>query len=194
MWNPARIRTWRPCCAHPGSAPSARLCSTEYGPGDRSLLRETMTVRAQDRFRELMRDHLGPALRAMGFKGGRQDFVLPDDRHWILLGVQRSRWSDSTDVEFTIQLTVADRQEWDRLRAEHGYGDRPYSTRFYGPTIWQTRLGNLMGKSDDGWWHVRPDSDLAALGAELASAVRRSGLPAIRAEMASTMREGTDLQ
>ena len=143
-------------------------------------------VTAQDRFRELIRNHLGPAFRALGFKGSGQDFVLPDDRHWTLLGIQRSRWSDSTDLEFTIQLTVADKKTWDRLRAEHRYPERPYSTRFYGPKIWQTRLGELMPQSGDQWWHVRPDSDVGALGAEVASAVELYGLPAIRKEIGPT--------
>jgi hypothetical protein len=121
----------------------------------------------------------------MGFKGSGQGFVLPDDQHWALLGIQRSRWSDSKDLEFTIQLTVANRKTWEQLRGVHGYGARPYSTRFYGPKIWQERLGKLMPESDDKWWHVSPDSDINSLGAELAAAVEHYGLPAMRAEMSS---------
>ncbi len=52
----------------------------------------------------------------MGFKGGGQEFVLPDDQHWALLGIQRSRWSDSKGLEFTIQLTVANRKTWEQLQ------------------------------------------------------------------------------
>jgi hypothetical protein len=121
----------------------------------------------------------------MGFKGSGLVFVLPHDQHWALLGIQRSRWSDSKDLEFTIQLTVANRKTWEQLRGVHGYGERPYPTRFYGPKIWLERLGKLMPESDDKWWHVSPDSDISSLGAELAAAVEHYGLPAMRAEMSS---------
>jgi hypothetical protein len=88
-------------------------------------------------------------------------------------------------VEFTIQLTVANKKTWEQLSAVHGYGERPYSTRFYGPKIWQERLGKLMPESGDKWWHVSPDSDISSLGAEVAAAVERYGLPAMRREMSS---------
>lgn len=118
----------------------------------------------------------------MGFKGSGQDFVLPDREHWILLGIQRSRWSDSDDVDFTIQVTVANRTAWDQLRSQHNYGERPYSTRFYGPRIWQKRLGELMPGATDKWWQVNSSSDVKLLATELAAAVEQYALPAMRAE------------
>lgn len=120
----------------------------------------------------------------MGFKGSGQEFVLPDDQHWALLGIQRSRWSDSKDLELTIQLTVADKKVWEQLSAERDYRtQRPRSTSFYGPGIWQKRLANLLPEGGDKWWHVTPDADIRSLATELATAVEQYGLPAMRAEM-----------
>jgi hypothetical protein len=147
-----------------------------------------LTSAAQDRFRELVRDHLGPSLRSMGFSGRGQEFVLPDARSWILLGIQRSRWNDRRDCEFTIQLTVVDKTVWEELRTRHGYGERPYSTRWYGPRLWQTRLGDLLADGRDVWWHVHPDSDVEPLGRELMAAIERYALPAIRDHVASESR------
>ena len=79
--------------------------------------------------------------------------------------------------------TVAGMKVWEQLSAQHNYGERPHSTTFYGPRIWQKRLGELMPENQDKWWHVSPDCDTSALGAELAAAVERYGLPAMRNEM-----------
>ena len=60
---------------------------------------------AQDRFKLLTRDMLAPALRALGFKGSGQHYVLPDKDHWAVLGIQRSYFSDRRTIRFTRMST-----------------------------------------------------------------------------------------
>ena len=122
----------------------------------------------------------------MGFKGSGQEFVLPNEELWVLLGIQRSRWSDSKGLDFTVQLTVAHKKIWKALAESRGYGERPRSTRFYGPAIWQKRLGALLPGGADKWWPVHADTDLRALGTELVAAIGEYGLPALQAQMSST--------
>lgn len=141
---------------------------------------------AQEKFAELLRNHLGPALRSIGFKGSGQEFVRPDDNLWIMIGIQRSAFSDLSELRFTVQLTVIHKRKWADLRAAHpgqpGFRDRPYPTRFYGQGLWQWRLGRLFPTPEDKWWIVTPDSDASVVAEDVVAAIRTYGVPAIARE------------
>jgi hypothetical protein len=46
---------------------------------------------AQDDYREMIRDHIAPALREMGFKGSGQNYALPSETHWGVASVPEVR-------------------------------------------------------------------------------------------------------
>jgi len=99
---------------------------------------------ALDRFRTMMRQHVAPELRRMGFRGSGQSFVLPSEDHWVLLGFQRSRSSSAEAVRFTVNTTVVSKQEWAQARERASYlPERPTANTSYGTFAWWKRIGRL---------------------------------------------------
>jgi uncharacterized protein DUF4304 len=140
---------------------------------------------AVDGFRSMMRDHVAPALRAMGFVGSGRSYVLPSDTHWVLLGFQKSRSSDAAAVPFTVNVTVASKEAWAAMRRTRGYlPERPSANTFYGPEIWRRRIGMLLPEGADRWWTLTPATPAAALAAEVVDALRLAALPEIRRRLA----------
>jgi uncharacterized protein DUF4304 len=117
---------------------------------------------AVDGFRSMMRDHVAPALRAMGFVGSGRSYVLPSDTHWVLLGFQKSRSSDAAAVPFTVNVTVASKEAWAAMRRTRGY----------------------LPERADRWWTLTPATPAAPLAAEVVDALRLAALPEIRRRLA----------
>lgn len=147
------------------------------------------TPTAQATFGAFMRDHLGPGLRTLGFRGSGRAFAIPDDAHWIQIGIQRSVHSDAARIEFTINLQVFERRVWDQLRTKLPYlPARPSPNTRYGPSVWQQRIGLLMPPGDDHWWELTPRTDLANLGSEVIDAVLFHVMPAIQRQISAGLR------
>ncbi len=113
---------------------------------------------AQERFTAMLRDEVAPRLRAMGFKGSGQNFALPSESHWSLLGFQRSAFSDKDKVAFTINLTVVGRRNWEEGSRRAwptqpprtpgaNWGLPPMLEQMFGGAYWHSRIGLLM----PGW-------------------------------------------
>lgn len=79
---------------------------------------------ARPRF-ERLKTLIALCLRAIGFKGSGQNFRLPSDDHWAMLGSQKSTSSDATHVRFTANVLVVSRVAWDAARAEQQVPDPP---------------------------------------------------------------------
>jgi len=128
---------------------------------------------AQDVFSVFLRRHLAPGLRALGFKGSGQTYLLASNEYWMLLGIQRSSFSDAAGIPFTVNLTVADKRKWANVRSRHpAWPETPNANRFYGPEIWQSRIGSLLPGGTDKWWRVQPDTDVEELATELLMLIR----------------------
>jgi Domain of unknown function (DUF4304) len=144
--------------------------------------------KAQDAYAALLRDHLGPSLRALGFRGSRGAYLLPNNEYWVRIGVQSSAWNTGERVDFTLNVSVISKPGWDKLRQTFpGIQSRqPQANAFYdapafgdNPGFWQSRLGHLISPSRDQWWMVTPSSDLKAIASEVLEAIREGALPAI---------------
>lgn len=135
---------------------------------------------AQEALAALLREHIGPKLRALGFKGSGAAWTA--DRPGVLvgLGVQRSVHGTREQTEFTINVTVVSIDAWNALRIERPYlPARPAANTRYGPAVWQRRIGSLMPGGRDRWWTIGPTSDLGALADEVADPISEHVLPAI---------------
>jgi Domain of unknown function (DUF4304) len=98
---------------------------------------------AQETFRTMMKELVGPGLREMGFKGSGQNFSLPSPDYWALLAFQRSAWSDSTALHFTINVLVVERQLWEQMKGERSYvKGNPTASTLWGDFVWQHRMAN----------------------------------------------------
>jgi hypothetical protein len=139
---------------------------------------------AQETFRRMIKTHLAPGLRALGFKGSGRNYELPCPDHWVMLGLQGSKWSDSGEALFTINLLVVSRSVWERERAQLPYlGPKPKPNQLPGTFAWWERIGSLMPEREDKWWTVKAGMDTEDLSREVLLAVESYGLPAMRAQL-----------
>lgn len=126
---------------------------------------------AQEAFDALVRDHVAPPLKALGFKRTRATLHRPVEQNWEVINLQRSQFSSAAEVSFTVNLAVG----LDILREgvhDWGEGKRPPEHRCH----FRSRIGWLLTRKDV-WWELTPATDLAALGETVVEAVTRYGLP-----------------
>ena len=139
--------------------------------------------RTQEQFSELLKESIAPQLRTMGLKGSGQNYLIPSNSHWALLGFQKSAFSDSADLRFTINLFVVTKNEWDRVRAAKSYYPaKPTSSTFWSEG-WHRRIGRLMPEKKDHWWTLAADTDLASLSREIVDTIMKCALPAMQEQM-----------
>lgn len=145
---------------------------------------------AQETMKRMLTDHVGPALREMGFRGSGQTYALPSDSHWSLLGFQRSKSSDRNRVSFTVNLTAVSRADWGAIHSWYpqlperpgaNWSPAPIFERVSETGYWHSRIGPLMPSGLDSWWDLRANDDEALIAAPVVEAVRQYGLPALRA-------------
>lgn len=146
-----------------------------------------MTVTAQDEFRSLVKDHLGPRLRELGWRGSAAAWVRPHLTHWVLLGWQKGRYSTAASVDFTAHLAVMSKDAWDAENIPAGRRPRTPASGTLGWGVgWQASIGMLVpGTAGDRSWHVRPGDELAAIAGEVMRDVVTHGLPAVERELAA---------
>jgi hypothetical protein len=137
---------------------------------------------AIDAFDEMVRLVIRPALRDLGFKGSGSTFTWPSERSIALVGMQRSQFGDRNLVKFTLNVTVADAQAWERAREERPHlPKRPAPNTFYGSFIWQQRIGKLMPTGEDHWWSLDGSTDTTELGNEVVEAISTYVVPELKA-------------
>lgn len=134
-------------------------------------------VTAQDKFSEMLREEVAPALRRLGAKGSGSNFVLPDPDYFLLLAFQKDRYSTADTVSFTVNLAAVNRREWEE-GWQPWWGKEPTATTF-APVGRHTRLGLLMPQQRDIWWEVTVQADTKSLAAEVVAAIRDYGLPGL---------------
>ena len=125
---------------------------------------------AQEKFKSLLAEHIAPWLKHRGFSRRDATFRRERDGAWQIVNLQRSRYSDSRDVPFTVNLGVA-------LALLH---DQPAWPKRGWPLEnecdFRERLGHLH-KGTDHWWRVRPLVPLGPTSKDVLSALDRHGLP-----------------
>jgi hypothetical protein len=150
---------------------------------------------AQETFKTMLRDQVAPRLRRLGFKGSGQNFALPSETHWALLGFQRSDFSDRDEIAFTINLTVVGRKEWETgsrqawpghpfRRPGANWGLPPILEEKFGGAYWHSRIGRLMPGGRDRWWKVIAEEDTGDLAEALVAEIEEFALRAMHERIA----------
>jgi Domain of unknown function (DUF4304) len=67
---------------------------------------------AQEAFKQMLRDHVAPALRTLGLKGSGAAYSIPSESHWALIGFQGSRANTSARMKFTVNCKVVRKGVW----------------------------------------------------------------------------------
>ncbi len=155
---------------------------------------------AHDAYRHMLRDELGPRLRALGFTSpddtttanDTPDFRLPIPGHHALIGPHEYWANNPASFQFTINVLVTSHTAWQTFRAAwqtfraagndfqgNPWPEEPATSTHYGPTgPWTTRLGQLMGLGDK-WWYISPRRPTEPVADEITTAVQHFALPAI---------------
>lgn len=126
---------------------------------------------AQETFEAFVTDQIWPFLKERELKRSKGTFHRAVGDDWEIIDLQKSAYSDSDEVRFTINLAVA----YESL-TEGGRG-WPKRKR---PPAHQTgigqRLGDLLGEGDI-WWSVGVGPDTEALADAVRMALERDALP-----------------
>jgi len=140
---------------------------------------------AYDQLTSFVRTNLAPWLRSLGFVGSGQQYQLPDERFYALLGIQRARGNTADEVRFTINVNVVPKDEWDRHRMKQTmqeghpwWPDKPKANVDYMPDWW-VRIGTLIDGTDR-WWTLTGDPDVVeSVSVEVKEAIVRWAYPEI---------------
>ncbi|GAA5003516.1 hypothetical protein GCM10025734_40920 [Kitasatospora paranensis] len=154
---------------HPGLPAPRPVSAPRVGASRRRDQEDAMTT-ARTLFTEGLRDHLAPALRALGLTGWRHSFSLPDEEQWALLGIEVGA-ADDLLVRYTVTLSITPKAAWP------GPAVRPDPTVATGLESWRSRIGALMPVGEDVWWQVAPGPRWLVGVEDTVAAVRHYGLP-----------------
>ena len=129
----------------------------------------------------MVRDLLGPAFRELGLRGSGGRYSLAHESGWALVSLQKSAYSDQSEILFTVNLLAVSRPAWEAARRERTHlPQKPSAGVRYGVGEAETRLGLLLPGAEDTWWRVVAGSDLIPVAAAVTSAVQSYGVPWLR--------------
>lgn len=139
----------------------------------------------QDTFKKLLRVSIAPRLRDRGLQGSGQNYSLKSDSHWALIGFQKSMFSDSDRLTFTINLFVVSKELWEEARKERGHLPAKPSANVDWSVGWSKRIGHLLPEGKDYWWSLDGSTNLDSLSSEVIDAICDKAVPAMRDEIAN---------
>ncbi|WP_445370109.1 DUF4304 domain-containing protein (plasmid) [Methylomonas sp. HW2-6] len=140
-------------------------------------------TKIQDTFKYLLKDSVAPKLREYGLKGSGQNYTIKSDKHWALIGLQKSMFSDSNGLKFTINLYVVPKEDWESARQKLSYLPVKPSANIHWPVGWVKRIGYLMPQGEDYWWSVDSTTNLQGLVSEVVDAICNKAIPAIQQQI-----------
>jgi uncharacterized protein DUF4304 len=139
----------------------------------------------------MVKEVLSPGFRELGLKGSGGRYSWASPTCWALLSLQKSAYSDAVEIQFTVNLLVASRLQWEAARAERRHlPERPSAGTIYGEPAAQERIGMVRPGLADKWWRVYPGVDPAAVTTDVLQDVRDFAIPWLRKQVESRGREG----
>jgi hypothetical protein len=132
----------------------------------------------QQVYADLMKTRFAPALRGVGLMGSRGRFELPSPSFWAQLGFQKSAYSDSAELQFTVNLSVVSREVWaEQTSASPRLEKKPRPSTFYGSWVEQVRIGELTPSGEDLWWRLVRGDDPDPLAEQVVSTLLELAVP-----------------
>ena len=124
---------------------------------------------SQAAFNRLLSD-LNRFLKPHGLRRSGQSFARETDECWQIIGVQKSRFSDPSEVRFTVNFGVTSKA----LMELRGQDPSKMPQDWTGPL--RFRIGELLGENDT-WWSSQQGDEFRSAHAELRSALTDKALP-----------------
>lgn len=127
----------------------------------------------------MLRDRIGPVLRAEGFTGTAPTWRLTaPDGDCAIVNVQSSSMTTAKAVRFTVNLAVVPEPWWTRP-GRPGGGAKPSEA----DGLWRDRLHPARGVPQHGpepWWLIRREADLKKCGDDVVRQLTSRGVPVLR--------------
>jgi hypothetical protein len=131
-------------------------------------------VNPAEAFKRVLSQGVAPAFKAGGFIKVGPTFYLREAGNWGVANFQKSSSNTAEHIRFTLNLGIYS------ARIAKGLGERQITR----PAAWhcqcELRSGLLRSDPHDLWWSIDGDTDLDALGAELASHVGSLAIPWVK--------------
>jgi hypothetical protein len=129
-----------------------------------------------------IRELVGPALRAEGFKGSGSTWNLSSESgDFAVVNVQRSQYNQGSEVRFVVNLAIVPKP-WMENRHPEDLGVRPVK-EYYG--LWRDRLhpspsSTHSTEGADRWWLVRDSQSADAAATDVVEQLRLTAVPKLR--------------
>ena len=127
---------------------------------------------SSDLIDELVREHVKPDLKELGFKCKASTFFRQNGELTEVIAPQKSKWNEAQEAKFTVNLGVY----WPSVQETLDRACKSFPPKEYECTLRQ-RLGPLFDQNRDFWWTVTPQSDVAKIGMEVAEKIKVFALP-----------------
>ena len=131
-----------------------------------------MLNHSSDLIDELVKLHLKPALKELGFKSKSSTFFRQKGELVEVVSPQKSKWNGAEEAKFTINLGVY----WPKVHEVLQRVPASVPPKEYHCTLRQ-RLGPLFDQQRDYWWTVTPSSNVRVIGQDVVEQVRKFALP-----------------
>jgi len=141
-------------------------------------------ITAQEVYRTLLRDFVGPALRRQGYKGSSGHYHRAVGDYQVEIGCQKSKWSTKDRVEYRLELSVEHpetAQTYDRANAEAWAQGREHEEAPAG--AWFSSFPGNVGPRRRFWIGLRPADDLSSHANQLLSDLARYVFPEIERQL-----------
>ena len=138
---------------------------------------------AQELLKQLLKTSVAPKLRECGLSGSGQNYSIKSDDYWALLSFQKSVYSNSADLRFTVNVYVVSKSDWDSERLKRSYYPEKPSATVHWAVGWNSRIGDVLPIKKDYWWSLNGGADLQKLAEEVIAAIRDFAIPAMQSKM-----------
>jgi hypothetical protein len=149
---------------------------------------------AQDAYRCLLHEFVGPALRQRGYHGSRGDYQRTVGDYQLTISFQKSKWSRKERVEYRMNLDVQHPETveaYNQANAEARAQGRAYEQAPAG--AWFSTFPGNLGPPGQGWVSLRPIEDLSAHTAHLLKDLDTFVFPEIARQLALPLSTPTPL-
>lgn len=141
------------------------------------------SMRATAVFMGMLRDRIGPALRAEGFTGSGTTWTLkaPND-DWAVVNAQSSSASTSDAVRFVINMAIVPEPWWSCHRVIRSARGATRAPKEY-DGLWRDRLHpsrHVPHHGPEPWWLLRDEDEADRCGRDVVRQLTEHGVPRLR--------------